>query len=385
MPALHFTRNEAPTLGVEVELQLVDAESYELTCAIDPILARIAPELAARVKPELMQCYLEINTGICRDVGEVRRDLQETLAALYRVTDPLGVRLLWAGTHPCSSWRRQEITVNDRYFMLVDLMQDVARRLVTFGLHVHVGVESGDKAVMICDRLLRHLPLLLALTANSPFWESRPTGLQSNRSKIMEMLPTAGLPHQMRNWSEYTWLVNHLIDTGFIHTIREIWWDIRPHHNFGTVEIRVCDMPPHLEHVVAITALVQSLVVAISRQIDEGTYLPDSHPMMVAQNKWRATRFGAAATLVDSDDFTQHSVQETIDRLVTRLLPVAGELRCAAELSFCRELPKLSGAEQQLQLYRETYSRHAVVRRMLEAHEWRPLTPSTAPHTASPA
>jgi carboxylate-amine ligase len=372
MSALPFTRNEAPTLGVEVELQLVDHESYELTSAIEPILSRLPPDLEGRVKPELMQCYLEINTDICRDVADVRRDLQRTLTELYKITDPLGIRLFWAATHPHSSWRRQEITVNDRYQMLVDLMQDVARRLVTFGLHVHVGVESGDKAVMICDRMLRHLPLLLALSANSPFWEARPTGLHSNRSKIMEMLPTAGLPHQMRNWSEYTWIVNHLIDTGFIHTIREIWWDIRPHHNFGTVEIRVCDMPPNLEHVLAITALVQSLVVAISRQIDEGTYQSDYHPMMVAQNKWRATRFGAGASLVDSDDYRQHTVQQTVDHLVERLMPVAEELRCAKELAFARELPRLSGSQQQFRLYEQTYSRHAVVREMLQAHEWRP-------------
>ena len=372
MPALNFTRNEAPTLGVEVELQLVDATSYELTCAIEEIVTALPPELENRVKPELMQCYLEINTDICRDVGEVRQDLQRTLAGLYEITDPLGVRLFWAATHPYSSWRRQTITVNDRYYMLVDLMQDIARRLVTFGLHVHVGVESGDKAVMVCDRMLRHLPLLLALSANSPFWEARPTGIQSNRSKIMEMLPTAGLPHQMRNWSEYTWLINHLVDTGFINTIREIWWDIRPHNNFGTVEIRVCDMPPNLEHVVAITALVQSLVVAISREIDEGTYQSEYHPMMVAQNKWRATRYGAGASLVNSDDYKQYTVQQSVDHLVDRLAPVAEELGATAELEYCRKLQGLTGSDEQLRLYEQTYSRHEVVKQMLEAHEWRP-------------
>ncbi len=372
MPALPFTRNDAPTIGVEVELQLVDAQTYELTSAIEQIIAALPPKLEARVKPELMQCYLEINTGICRDVGEVRQDLQRVLTGLYQVVDPLGVRLFWGATHPFSSWRRQEITVNDRYYMLVDLMQDIARRLVTFGLHVHIGVESGDKAVMVCDRMLRHLPLLLALTANSPFWESRPTGLHSNRSKIMEMLPTAGLPHQMRNWSEYTWLVNHLVDTGFINTIREIWWDIRPHNNFGTVEIRVCDMPPNLEDVLAITALVQCLVVALSRQIDEGTYQSEYHPMMVAQNKWRATRFGPGASFIDSDDYKQYTVQQSVDRLVDRLAPISEELRCAAELQSARGLPARSGSSQQLKLYQETYSRHAVVRKMVETHEWRP-------------
>lgn len=372
MPALPFTCNDDPTIGVEVELQIVSAETLELVSGIEPILDRLPDEFQGHVKPELMQCYLEINTGVCRDVREVRTDLERILGGLKPVADELGFRLFWGGTHPLSSWRRQEITVNERYFKLVELMQDVARRLVTFGLHVHVGVESGDKAVMICDRMLRHLPLLLALSANSPFWEARPTGLQSNRSQIMQMLPTAGLPLQMRNWSEYTWLVNHLVATGFIHTIREIWWDIRPHHNFGTVEIRVCDVPKNLEHVLALTALVQTLVVAISRQIDEGTYLSEYHPMMVAQNKWRAIRYGGQAQLVDTDDYSQKSVSETIRRLVDQLLPIAAELGCTTELQACRELPGHTGAQEQICIYDETHSRRKVVASMLEANEWRP-------------
>ncbi len=366
MPALTFTRNERPTIGVEIELQLVDVDTFELSPSIEQVLGSLPEHLAAQVKPELMQSYLEINSCVCDTVEDVRKDLSGILKPLEQVTDSLGLRLYWAGTHPFSSWRRQRITVNDRYYQLVDLMQDVARRLVTFGLHVHVGVESGDKAVMVCDRMLRHLPLLLALSANSPFWEARPTGLQSNRSKIMEMLPTAGLPHQMRNWSEYVWLVSHLQDTGFINTIREIWWDIRPHHNFGTVEIRICDIPPNLDQVLSIAALVQCLVVAISEEIDEGTYQSEYHPMIVQQNKWRATRYGAQAQLVDSDDYKQHSVQETTNHLVERLMPTAESLRCTKELESVRHLPGNTGAEQQIRLYEETYSRHQVVRRMLE-------------------
>ena len=365
MTALKFTRNERPTLGVEVELQLVDAETSELAPAIEDVLAQCSDKLQEKVKPELMQSYLEINTGVCDTVADVKSDLDATIAQLERITRGMGIRLFWAGTHPFSSWRRQEITVNDRYYQLVDLMQDVARRLVTFGLHVHVGVESGDKAVMICDRMLRHLPTLLALSANSPFWEARPSGLHSNRSKIMEMLPTAGLPHQMRNWSEYVWLINHLKDTGFINTIREIWWDIRPHHNFGTVEIRICDVPANLDQVIAITALVQCLVVELSNQIDEGTYQSEYHPMIVEQNKWRATRYGAQANLVNSDDYKPYSVQQTVDQLVDLLSPTAESLGCMTELESARRLPGNTGAERQLQLYHEFYSRHRVVEYML--------------------
>jgi carboxylate-amine ligase len=369
MSALQFTRNERPTLGVEVELQLVDAQTSELTPAIEMVIAQCSDELQQKVKPELMQSYLEINTGICETVADVRTDLSAILAELEKITREMDVRLFWAGTHPFSSWRRQEITVNARYFQLVNLMQDVARRLVTFGLHIHVGVESGDKAVMICDRMLRHLPTLLALSANSPFWEARPSGLHSNRSKIMEMLPTAGLPHQMRNWSEYVWLINHLQDTGFINTIREIWWDIRPHNNFGTVEIRICDVPANLEQVLAITALVQCLVVKLSHQIDEGTFQSEYHPMIVQQNKWRATRYGAQAQLVNSDDYRQYTVQQTVDHLVETLAPTAESLGCLAELEATRQLPGRSGAERQLELYNEHYSRHRVVERMLAENE----------------
>lgn len=366
MSAIRFNRNEVPSIGVELELQLVDAETFALTPAIERVLARIPDPLKDKIKPELMQSYLEINTGICHTVAEAGDDLRSTLDELERIVAGEGVRLFWAATHPFSSWRDQAITVNDRYYRLVELMQDVARRLVTFGLHVHIGVDTGDKAVMVCDRMLRHLPLLLALSSNSPFWEGRSTGLHSNRSKIMEGLPTAGLPHQMRNWSEYVWLINHLIDTGFINTIREIWWDIRPHHNFGTVEIRVCDIPPNLNHVLAITALVQCLVQSISEQIEEGTYQSEYHPMMVQQNKWRATRYGSQARLVNSDDYSQHTVEQTTEHLVELLRPMARRLGCAEELESVLKLPAETGAAQQLEIYEATNSRREVVAQMVE-------------------
>ena len=183
---------------------------------------------------------------------------------------------------------------------LIGLLQESARRLVTFGLHVHVGVDSGDKAIMICDRILQHLPTFLALSVNSPFWHGRNTGLHSQRSKVMETLPTAGLPPLMRNWSEYVWLMNNMVETGFIKTIREIWWDVRPHHNFGTVEVRICDMPPSLDDVLGLTALIQCLVHDLSQEIDRGTYQFDCHPFLIRQNKWRACRYGMDAKLVDA-------------------------------------------------------------------------------------
>src|SRR5262245_55206201 len=220
MPTYVFTPNDRPTLGVEVELQLVDAETMELRSGIQAILDRLPPALEPSVKPELMQCYLEINTGVCQTVGEVERDLTAKIRTVQAIADDAGMRLFWAATHPFSPWYTQEVTPNERYLGLIELLQETARRLVTFGLHVHVGVDSGDKAIMLCDRIMSHLPTLLAISTNSPFWDGRDTGLHSQRSKVMEGLPTAGLPPLMRNWSEYMWLLNHLIETGFIKTIR---------------------------------------------------------------------------------------------------------------------------------------------------------------------
>ena len=371
MSALKFSSNDSPTIGVEIELQIVDAETLDLSNSSESILSRVPDELLEFVKPELMQSYIEITTDICRTVREVRDDLTSKLEVVEKIVEAQGQHLFWAATHPFASWRNQKITVNERYYRLVELMQDVARRLLTFGLHVHIGVDSGDKAVMICDRMLRHLPLLLSLSTNSPFWEGRCTGLHSNRSKIMEGLPTAGLPFQMRNWSEYVWLVNHLIETGFINSVRELWWDIRPHYIFGTVEIRVCDMPANLKQVIALTAMIQCLVQAISEEIDEGTYQSEYHPMMVQQNKWRATRFGSDAPLVNSDDFTQHSVKDISERMIQLLRPSAERLDCAEELELVSELPSTTGSRQQLDIFEQTNDRKEVVRQMLERNDWR--------------
>ena len=321
MSKISFQSNPKPTLGVEIELALVDAETMALTDASQPVLARLPQSVKDSVKPELMQCYLELNTGVCSTVAEARADLAAKLAVVEPLAREAGARLYWTATHPFSMWEEQNVTPNERYHGLIDLLQDMGRRMVTFGLHVHVGVDSGDKAVMICERILKHLPLLLAVSCNSPWWNNRVTGLLSHRSKIMEGLPTSGIPPFMRNWSEYVWLMKHLEETGFIRSPRDIWWMVRPHSNFGTVEVRVCDMPGSLEDVTTIVALVQSLVVALSHEIDEGTYQHDCHPMLVRQNLWRAARYGLDAELVDA--LTQTDDESTLAEGRGRLAIIA--------------------------------------------------------------
>jgi len=365
MNKIEFNSNERPTIGIELELALVDEESMALSSSIEQLLPLLPDDTPRSFKPELMQCCLEIITGICNTVGEAETDLRQKITQAEQAADQLGLRLWWGGTHPFSLWRDQEVTPNDRYQNLVNLLQEMARRLVTFGLHVHVGVDSGDKAVMICDRIMQHLPMFLAISCSSPYWENRDTGLQSHRSKIMEGLPTAGLPTLMRNWSEYVWLINHMVDTGFINSMRELWWDVRPHHKFGTVEIRVCDMPGNLQDVLGIAALTQCLVQALSAQIDEGAYQHDCHPMMVRQNKWRASRFGNKAELVNSYTYEVQPVKEVIRFLVKRLRRVAEELDCLPYLERTIQMAESPGwAERQVTILGDTGDPAEIVRRL---------------------
>ncbi|GMQ80443.1 MAG: glutamate--cysteine ligase [Planctomycetia bacterium] len=362
-----FHSNPRPTLGIELELGLVDARTMELSSSIRQMLEHLPQDEPQCYKPELMQSCLEVNTGVCDCVAEAEEDLVAKLRQIERAADRLGLRLWWGATHPFSRWCDQRVTPDDRYYQLVKLLQEMARRLVTFGLHVHVGVDSGDKAVMICDRIMRHLPTLLAISSSSPFWEGRNTGLHSLRSKIMEGLPTAGLPTLMRNWSEYVWLVNHMVQTGFINTIREIWWDVRPHHNFGTVEVRVCDMPGDLTDTLAIAALVQCLVKSLSDDIDQGAYQHDCHPMMVRQNKWRACRFGNHAELVDPFTHEGQSVAEVVANLVTILRPVARQLDCVSYLEHAVRMAEgPNWSDRQIEILDQADDWSEVVRQLTE-------------------
>ncbi len=380
MPVINFTANRHPTVGIEIELGLVDVETMNLSNSFARLLAELPEQGRERFKPELMQSVLEINTDVCESIKDADRELRGRIGVVEAAADKLGLALWWGGLHPFARCIDQQITPDERYLKLVDLLQALARQLVTFGLHVHVGVDSGDKAVMICDRIMQHLPTLLALSSSSPFWEGEATGLQAYRSKVMASLPTAGLPPQMRNWSEYVWLVNHMQATGFINSIREIWWDVRPHHNFGTVEVRTCDMPGNLDDVLALSALTQCLVKALSDEIDQGAYQHDAHPTMVSQNKWRAARFGTAARLVDNYTFESLTVPDAVSRLLDRLQSVADELGCSTYLQRCRQIASSpTWADRQIALRRELGDAPAMVRRLVAEARLSPPAEKHAP------
>jgi carboxylate-amine ligase len=336
---LNFTSNKSPTMGVELEMQLVDKDTFALKSVILDIIKHVGEGKDLDwIKPELMQSYVEINTGVCNNIAEVRADLSAKLDKLYAAAEACDSRILWAGSHPFSPWKDQEITPSPRYRKLVELMQDTARRIVTFGMHVHVGVDSGDKAV--------------TLSVNSPFWVGRKTGLQSQRIKIMEQLPAAGSPPFLRNYSEYCWVVNQSIQSGFINSIQEIWWDVRPHPRFGTVEVRIFDIPQNLEDALALTAMTQCLVAALSDQIDDGVYQHDIHPIVVRQNKWKAARYGMRAELIDPVTHKTIPVREMVFFLYEKLKPYAEDLNCMQELNhIITMVDNPSGAEKQIILY----------------------------------
>jgi YbdK family carboxylate-amine ligase len=331
-----FESSERASLGVEWELQLVDRQTRELTSGAVEILEEIRPEGAKehpKAKHELLQSTIEIITGICGTVAEAKADLAGTLAEVGAAAERRGLGLMCAGTHPFTDWQTQQISPKERYLQLVERMQWLARRLQIFGVHVHVGVRAPEKAIPIVNALTQYVPHFLALSASSPFWKGADTGLASARSKVFESMPTAGLPYQLSGWDEFEAYMETLISTHAIESVREVWWDIRPHPNFGTVELRICDGLPTLDEIGAVTALSQCLVEQFDSQLDRGYTLPTPAGWVLRENKWRAARYGLDADVVVDEKGTVRPVRQAVLDLVEDLEPTARRLGCAAELA----------------------------------------------------
>ena len=331
-----FNSNPGPTLGVEVELQLVDRETRALTSAAAEIIGSFGE--VDWLKKELLQSTIEINSDVCADIGEVEGDLHGKLEQVQRCARERGLALISAGTHPFSRWEDQAVSEDERYHRLVDKVQWPARRMLIFGLHVHVGVPDAESAIQIINHLEPWLPHLLALSASSPFWEGKDTGLASCRSKVFETLPTAGLPYRHENWKEFEQLVSALIRSEGIESIREIWWDVRPHPGFGTVEVRVCDAMPTLGETLAVAALVQALIVYLQERIDEGSTLPILHPRIVTENKWRAARYSMEGSTIVDETGAQRPIAETMEQLLVDLAPVFERLGSRAQVPMLQRM-----------------------------------------------
>lgn len=339
---IDWNSSRGPTLGVEWELQLIDAHTRALRQDAREVLAAL-PELAAgngtpKLRYELMQSTIELATGICSTVAEAKEDLATTIAQLQRVTSARDMMLTCAGTHPFSNWRDAKMAPVQRYAELVEQMQWLVRRIQLFSVQVHVGLTDGSTAIPIINALSRYLPHFLALTASSPYWNGEDTGLASIRAVIFGELPTAGPPHRLSDWKEFEDYMDTLLRAGTIRSIKEVWWDIRPHPDFGTIEIRICDGVPTLREIGMVAALSQCLVQQLSLQIDRGYRLPSPASWVVRDNKWRATRYGLDAIVITDDSGATAPMRDELYELVRELEPIADRLGCGSELSVVSEV-----------------------------------------------
>ena len=340
--AIDWNPSRGATLGVEWELQLIDARTRALRQEASEVLAAL-PELGeaseqSKIRYELMQSTLEVATGICSTVAEAKQDLRTTIAQLQRVTDARDMMLTCAGTHPFSNWRDAKMAPVQRYAELVDQMQWLVRKIQLFSVQVHVGLADGSRAIPIINALARYLPHFLALTASSPFWNGEDTGLASCRTVVFGDLPTAGPPHRLSDWKEFEDYMETLLRAGTIRSIKEVWWDIRPHPDFGTIEIRTCDGVPTLREIGMAAALSQSLVQLFSQQLDRGYQLPSPATWVVRDNKWRATRYGLDAIVITDDSGATAPIRDELYELVRELEPVADRLGCGDELAVVSEV-----------------------------------------------
>ena len=343
-----FHSSPSSSLGIEWELQLVDRETRQLTSGATEILAELSPDGEhPTAKAELLQSTIEVITGVCTTVPEALADLAGTIAQVTALAEPRGLALMCAGSHPVTDWQSQQISDHPRYVKLIEDMQWLARRMQIFGVHVHVGVRSPDKAIAIVNALSSYIPHFLALSASSPYWVGSDTGLASARSKVFEGLPTAGLPHQLKDWAQFEQYMETLIKTQTIASIKEVWWDVRPHPTYGTVELRICDGLPTIAEVGMVAALSQCLVDTFDREIDKGYTLPTPRRWVVQENKWRAARYGLDASIIVGQDGVQ-PVRDALRELVQDMRSTAERLGCREQLDLVEQVLE-GGASYQRQ------------------------------------
>jgi glutamate---cysteine ligase / carboxylate-amine ligase len=361
------------TLGVEEEFMLLDPESYDLVQHVDTVLTAMENgEFVERIGPELMQSVIEVSTPVCRTAGDIDRELRKFRSYVTDIARDQNLRVGSAGTHPFSLFERQRITARDRYRNLVDQLQYVARRELIFGLHIHVAVDDPDKAIKVMSALLVHLPELLALSASSPFWRGETTGLASSRQMVFAAFPRSGPPPRFRDYGDYAEVVGQLEKTGCIADYTHIWWDIRPHPRFGTIEIRVMDAVTRVDDTAALAAYVQALVKQYAEQHAAGRELPSYHRILTTENKWLAARYGLEAPVMDLSTGRRNRVPvaQLIRRSLRDIEAHARELGSDRELEGIREiLARGNGADRQLRIFNANRDIVEVVREIADATE----------------
>jgi len=343
---IDFVGSREPTVGVEWEFALVDADTRDLSNEAASVIAELSEN--RHVHSELLRNTVEIVTGICRNAGEAMDDLGSTLRPVRDIVRERGMELFCAGTHPFANWSSQKLTDAPRYAELIKRTQWWGRQMLIWGVHVHVGVSSAHKVMPIVTSVLNQYPHLLALSASSPFWDGEDTGYASNRSMMFQQLPTAGLPFHFQEWREFEGFVSDQKKTGIIDHMNEIRWDVRPSPHLGTVEVRIFDGVSNLDELSALVALTHCLIVDLDRRLEAGETLPVMPPWHVQENKWRAARYGLDAIIILDADSNERLVTEDLLSLVDRLVPVAESLSCVDELTSVADIYR-TGASYQRQ------------------------------------
>ena len=345
---IKFNSSPKPTIGVEIELQLVDENNLDLKNIASKALTDVEKEFADNIKCELIESMIEINTNICQTMEDVEKDLKKTLTYLEDILKNYKTLLNCTSLHPFALARNQIVTNNPRYKRIMKDLQIVGKRFITQGLHVHIGVNNCEKAIKINNALRIFLPLLLALSTSSPFFEGEDTGLYSYRTKLFEALPLAGMPDHLNDWNHFENLTEQLQNAGIIKSVKDLWWDVRPHPGFGTVEIRVCDIPVNFKAILSLVALIQALVVTLEKK----DYYSDTHIQILQSNKWQAVRYGLEGIFVEPKTIQKITMRKAIENLYMLVEPAFNSLGSTKYIKTIEEiLNQGTGTTKQRELY----------------------------------
>jgi len=350
-----MTERPAFTLGVEEEFQIIDPETRELRSHVQQLLDEGKLHLKERVKPEMHQSVIEIGTGICKDIAEVRRDVVELRTEIIRMAQKQGMRVASAGTHPFSDWAEQKIFPDPRYDGIVEELQLLARSNLIFGLHVHVGIADRYLALQIMNEARYFLPHLLALSTNSPFWLGRKTGLKSYRTKVFERFPRTNIPETFQTPADFDEYVRILVKTNCIDNGKKIWWDVRPHPFFETIEFRVCDAVMRLPETLTLAALTQAICAKLWKLRAQNLGFRTYRRALILENKWRASRYGIEGKLIDFGKEIEVPFRDLMGELLLFVDDVVDELGCRKEVEGINWiLENGTGADRQLRVYEAT-------------------------------
>jgi carboxylate-amine ligase len=355
------------TVGVEEEFQIVDPNTWELRSHVSELIASSAPTFGDNVKRELHQSIVEVGTKICSSSEELAEEIIRSRRGLAEAAERVGLRVAAAGTHPFSNWMDQVLSPGERYENIVEELQQLARSLLIFGLHVHVAIPDQSLTIGLMNEARYFLPHLLALSTSSPFWMGRDTGLKSYRTMVFRRFPRTGIPDRFESWSDYQDYIALLVDLHCLDNAKKIWWDVRPHPTFGTLEFRICDVPTAPRATIAIAALAQAIVVKLYklRVRNLGFRLYDRR--LIEENKWRAARWGIDGKLIDFGRREEVPMRDLAIELLEFVDDVVDELGSRREVEYVRTIvTDGTSADRQLAVYRQTGDLRAVVRAIVD-------------------